>query len=97
RAPARDHRGSVENLLRQRDHDAHDRPRGAAPHLGHAVRPLRDVVRPGVEQGAPLTTVLSEDARAWSRSVSARPDAVFLSFEKLSEAELSAADREAAP
>ena len=42
------------HLLRQRDHDRDDRARGAAPDLGHAVHALRDVVRPGVEQGAAL-------------------------------------------
>ena len=52
---ARPRRRLLAHLLRQRDHDRDDRPRGAAPDLGHAVHPVRDVVRPGVEQGAPLT------------------------------------------
>ena len=43
------------HLLRQPDHDRDDRARRAAPDLGHAVHALRDVVRPGVEQGAALT------------------------------------------
>ena len=42
-------------LPRERDHDADDRPRRAAPDLGQPVHALRDVVRPGVEQGAALT------------------------------------------
>ena len=54
RPAPRHRRRRLADLLRQRDHDADDRARGAAPHLGHAVRPLRDVVRPGVEQGAAL-------------------------------------------
>ena len=38
----------------QRDHDADDRPRRAAPDLGQPVHALRDVVRHGVEQGPAL-------------------------------------------
>ena len=52
------------HLLRQRDHDRDDRARGAAPDLRHAVHALRDVVRPGVEQGAPLTPAQSATAIA---------------------------------
>src|SRR4051812_23973251 len=44
----------LQDLLRQRDHDPDGRPRRAAPDLGHPVHALRDVVRPGGEQGAPL-------------------------------------------
>ena len=43
------------DLLRQRDHHRDDRARRAAPDLRHAVHAVRDVVRPGVEQGAPLS------------------------------------------
>ena len=45
-------------FLRQRDHDADDRPRRPAAHLGDAVHPVRDVVRPGGEQGPALSSVL---------------------------------------
>ena len=38
----------------QRDHDADDRPRRAAPDLGQPVHAVRDVVRHGVEQGPAL-------------------------------------------
>ena len=38
----------------ERDHDADDRPRRAAPDLGQPVHALRDVVRHGVEQGPAL-------------------------------------------
>ncbi len=42
------------DLLRQCDHDADDRARGAPSHLWHAVHAVRDVVRPGSKQGAAL-------------------------------------------
>ncbi len=47
-------RGVGAALLRARDHHPHDRAGRAAADLRHAVHPVRDVVRPGVEQGAPL-------------------------------------------
>ena len=55
--------GVVEVVLRiagQRDHDADDRPRRAAPDLGDAVHALRHVVRHGVEQGPALGPVPPE-------------------------------------
>ena len=52
--------GAIEVILRlhgERDHDADDRPRRAAPDLGQPVHALRDVVRHGVEQGPALSVV----------------------------------------
>ena len=64
---ARARRRLLADLLRQRDHDGDDRARGAAPDLGHAVHAVRDVVRPGVEQGAALRPP------GWSPAADPRP------------------------
>ena len=53
RPPARRDRGDPA-AQGERDHDADDRPRRAAPDLGQPVHALRDVVRHGVEQGPAL-------------------------------------------
>ena len=45
-------------LPRPPDHDADDRARGAAAHLGDPVHPVCDVVRPGVKQGPALSGFL---------------------------------------
>ena len=57
RSGARARGGDLAALLRQPDHDADDRPRRPAPHLWDAVHTVRDVVRPGGEQGAALRPV----------------------------------------
>ncbi len=44
----------LQDLLRQPDHDPDGRPRRAAPDLRHPVHALRDVVRPGGQQGTAL-------------------------------------------